>query len=309
MGASASPTALAPLRGQAAARLEQSRSSTGATWINKNPLLSRPLLNPTLRIVSHGGGVQTSGLLLMAERGDIGPKPDAAIMADTGDEPKEVWDYLEYVRERVSFPIYVVQRGDILEHVARSKRHDDQGQRVTLPYYLADGGQMKRTCTAELKIAAVTQKTREMLGLNKGQRVPKDVLIEVWIGISMDEKQRAGGFPAERWQEVRYPLLEMDLTRGGVERWLAERQYKRPPRSRCRICPYRSDESWRALSPEDFEHACQVDDSLRADGKPPKGMDSLAYLHRARKPLREVNLTAPSFGLPLEDDCFGVCGT
>lgn len=278
-------------------------------WKNLNPLLSRPILNPTMRIVSHGGGVQTSALLLMAARGDIGPMPDAAIIADTGDEPQVVWDYLEYITPQVPFPIYKVQRGDILEHVRRGKDPGDKGQRATLPYYLQHGGQMMRTCTASLKIDAVTQKTRELLGLRKGQRVPKDMLVEVWIGISMDEKQRAGGFPAERWQSVRYPLLEMDLTRGGCERWLTERQYKIPPRSRCRICPYRSDESWRELSPEDFEHACKVDDNLRADGKPLKGMKGLAYLHRSRKPLREADLTAPSFGLPLEDDCFGVCGT
>lgn len=280
-----------------------------APWVNKNPLLSRPLLNPTMRVVSHGGGIQTSTLLLMAARGEIGPMPDCAIIADTGDEPQEVWDYLDYITPLVPFPIYKVQRGDIIEHLRRGKNPDDKGQRVTLPLFLADGGQMMRTCTASLKIDAVTEKVRELLGVGRGLRVPKDTLVEVWIGISMDEKQRAGGFPAKPWQEVRYPLLEMDMTRGGCERWLAERQYQLPPRSRCIICPYRSDESWRALSPANFEHACQVDDLLREGGTPLKGMDSLAYLHAARKPLREVDLTAPSMGLPLEDDCFGVCGT
>lgn len=277
-------------------------------WVNLNPLLSRPLLNPTMRVVSHGGGVQTSTLLLMAARGVIGPMPDCAIIADTGDEPQEVWDYLDYIEPLLPFPVYKVQRGDILEHIARGKNPDDRGERVTLPYFMGDGGQMMRTCTKSLKIDAVTRKTRELLGLKKGARVPKDVLVEVWIGISMDEKKRAGGFPAELWQSVRYPLLEMDITRGGCERWLAERLYRLPPRSRCRICPYRSDESWRMLSPEDFEHACRVDDSLRVGG-PLKNMTSLAYLHAQRKPLREVDLTAPSLGLPLEDDCFGVCGT
>lgn len=277
-------------------------------WQNLNPLLSRPILNPTMRVVSHGGGVQTSTALLMAERGEIGPKPDCAIIADTGDEPQEVWDYLEYVEAQVSFPIYKVQRGDILEHIKRGKDPNDTGQRATLPYFLEDGGQMMRTCTASLKIDAVTRKIRELLGLKKGQRVPKDTLVEVWIGISMDEKHRAGGYPAETWQSVRYPLLEVDMTRGDCEQWLAKRQYRIPPRSRCRVCPYRSDESWRQLSPEDFEHACKIDDLLR-DGGPLKGMQSLAYLHNSRKPLREVDLTAPSFGLPLEDDCFGVCGT
>ncbi|MAG24937.1 hypothetical protein CMI47_05095 [Candidatus Pacearchaeota archaeon] len=280
-----------------------------AVWKNHNPLLSRPILNPTMRVVSHGGGVQTSTLLVMAARGDIGPMPDAAIVADTGDEPKEVWEYLDYIEPMIPFPIYKVQRGDIIQHIKRGKNPNDIGQRATLPLYLQDGGQMMRTCTASLKIDAVTAKIREMMGLTKGQKPPKDTLVEVWIGISMDEKRRAGGFPAKPWQSVRYPLLEADMTRGDCERYLAERQIKIPPRSRCRICPYRSDESWRELSPEDFEHACRVDDMMREGGTPLKGMDSLAYLHRDRKPLRDVDLTAPSMGLPLEDDCFGVCGT
>jgi len=278
-------------------------------WVNLNPLLSRPLLNPTMRIISHGGGIQTSTLCLMAARGDIGPMPDAAIMADTGDEPQAVWDYLECIRPQVPFPIYVVQKGNILEHIARSKLPAGDGkQRATLPFFLESGGQMMRTCTASLKIDAVTRKTRELLGLEKGQRVPKDVLVEVWIGISMDEKRRAGGFPAERWQEVRYPLLELDMTRGTCERWLSERQYKIPPRSRCIICPYRSNESWRELTVDEFEHACQIDESLRAGGKPPIGYQSLPYLHPDRKPLRQIDFGAQD-RLPMDDDCFGVCGT
>jgi hypothetical protein len=279
-------------------------------WINKHPLLSRPLLNPTYRIHSFGGGVQSWALAIAAERGDIGPKPDAYIMADTGDERRAMWEYLEQHQHLLTAPLHIIKKGDILEHIRRSKDPNDTGQRVTLPYYMADGGQMMRTCTAELKIAAVTLKVREMLGLTKGQRVPKDVLVEVWIGISMDERWRAGGFPAERWQEVRYPLLEMDLTLGGCERYLTERQIKIPPRSRCVVCPYRSNASWRELTPEEFEHACKVDDSLRAGGTPPKGMQSLPYLHRERRPLREIDLTpVPGLFEEPEDDCFGVCGT
>lgn len=279
-------------------------------WANHHPLISRPLLNPTLRIQSFGGGVQSWTLALATERGDVGPKPDAYIMADTGDEPQAVWDYLEAHRQHLTAPLFVVKKGDILEHIRRSKNPDDRGQRVTLPYYLGDGGQMMRTCTAELKIAAVTLKIREMLGLKKGAHVPKDVLVEVWIGISMDERWRAGGFPAERWQEVRYPLIEMDLTLGGCERWLTERQFKVPPRSRCIVCPYRSDRSWRDLTPGEFEHACAVDDGLRVGGTPPRGMQSLPYLHRDRRPLRDIDLSAkPDLFETPEDDCFGVCGT
>lgn len=279
---------------------------------NKNPLLSRALLNPTLRIVSFGGGIQSWALLVAADKGLLGPKPDFAILGDTDDESEAMWTYYEAHRDKVTTPIIVVPRGSILEHVRRSKQPHDGKQIATLPYYLQAGGQMMRTCTATFKIDAVTQKTRELLGLEKGQRVPKTTMVEVWIGFSMDEKKRAGGYPAELWQEVRYPLLELDWTRGDCERFLLENGFPVPARSRCIICPYRSDESWRLLDADEFEHACRIDDGLREGGTPPRGYESLPFLHPARKPLREVDLTPPSFGLPFnneETDCFGGCGT
>jgi hypothetical protein len=260
---------------------------------------------PTKRILSHGGGVQTSTLLFMADRGDIDPV-DAAIISDTGDEPQEVWDYLDYASSITGVPIIRTQNGDILEHIRRSKAEADGKQVVTLPYFLGDGGQMMRTCTKTLKIDAVTKEIRRLLGLKKGQRVPKDVCVEVLIGISTDEKWRAGGFPAENWKRVHYPLLSAEMSFASCIRWLEERQYRKPPRSRCRICPYRSNESWRQLSRDDFEHACRVDDSLRIGGAP-RGFQSLPYLHRERIPLRQVDLTRED--LFAEDDCMGACGT
>jgi hypothetical protein len=274
----------------------------GAFWRSVFP----PVEKPALRVLSHGGGVQTSTLLFMAARGEIDPI-DAAIIGDTGDEEQKVWDYLDYAAELTRVPIIRTQRGDLNEHIRRSKSEPDGKQLVTLPYFMGDGGRMMRTCTKTLKIDAVTQEIRKLLGLRKGQRVPKGVKVEVLIGISTDEKARAGGFPAEPWQGVRYPLLEEDMSFAGCLSWLAARQYRKPPRSRCIRCPFRSNESWRNLSPDDFESACQTDDFLRADGKPPRGMNSLAYLHADRIPLREVDLTRPDM-FP-EDDCMGACGT
>lgn len=265
-----------------------------------------PVEAPTLRILSHGGGVQTSTLLFMAGRGEIDPI-DAAIMGNPKNEERKVYEYLKYAAKQTNTPIYVVSKGDIIEHIRRSKSEPDGKQLVTLPYYMADGGQMMRTCTKALKIDAVTQKTRELLGLKKGQRVPKGVKVEVLIGISTDEKQRAGGFAAESWQTVRYPLLEADMSFASCIRWLEARQYRRPPRSRCIICPYRSNESWRALNPKEFEQACEVDDLLRAGGTAQRGMGSLPYLHSDRVPLRNVDLTRQD-DMFLEDDCMGACG-
>ena len=283
------------------------------SYINQNPLLSRALLNPTMRIVSFGGGIQSWAMLVAADQGLLGPKPDFAIIGDTDDESDAVWQYYETHRDRVTTDILVVRRGSIIDHIRRSKSEHDGKQIATLPYYLAAGGQMMRTCTDTFKIAAVTQKIRELLGVPKGKRVPKDTLVEVWVGFSMDEKKRAGGYPAELWQEVRYPLLELGWTRGQCEQFLMDAGFPVPARSRCIICPYRSDESWRSLSADEFAHAVRIDESLREGGIPPRGYESLPYLHRERKPLRYVDFTPPSFGLPFgdneEEDCFGGCGT
>lgn len=274
---------------------------SGDFWRRVHP--SPP--NPTLRILSHGGGVQTSTILFMAERGEI-PPISAAIMGDTEDEPQEVYEYLRYASELTHIPVILASNGNILDHIRRSKSEADGKQIVTLPYFLADGGQMMRTCTKTLKIDAVTKEIRKMLGLRKGQRVPKYVQVEILVGISTDEKHRAGGFAAEPWQTVTYPLLNADMSLANCYGWLAERQYRRPPRSRCRVCPYHSNEQWRALSREDFEHACAVDDSLREGGVPPRGYKSLPYLHPARIPLREVDLTRQD-QFPMLDDCMGAC--
>lgn len=283
------------------------------TYHNHHPMLSRPLFKPTLRVVSFGGGIQSWAMLVAADKGLLGPKPDFAIIGDTGNESDAMWDYYETHRHRVSTEIRVVKRGDILQHIRRSKGEPDGKQLATLPYYLGDGGQMMRTCTASFKIDAVTQEIRRLLNVKKGARMPKDTLVEVWVGFSMDERKRAGGYPAEIWQEVRYPLLEIDFTRGRCEQFLVENGFPVPPRSRCIICPYRSDESWRQLTAEEFEEACQIDEQLREGGTPPRGYKSLPYLHRERKPLREVDFTPPSMGLPIDDneehDCFGGCGT
>jgi hypothetical protein len=66
-----------------------------------------------LRILSLGAGVQSSTLLLMAAAGELEHVPDAAIFADTGWEPRAVYEWLDWLEEQVRgvIPIYRVSRG------------------------------------------------------------------------------------------------------------------------------------------------------------------------------------------------------
>tara|TARA_R110001606_G_scaffold340650_1_gene488896 strand:- start:353 stop:583 length:231 start_codon:yes stop_codon:yes gene_type:complete len=57
-----------------------------------------------IRILSLGAGVQSSTLALMIEKGLV-PMIDAAIFADTGAEPKKVYEWLNWLEKQVSFPV------------------------------------------------------------------------------------------------------------------------------------------------------------------------------------------------------------
>ena len=69
--------------------------------------------NPSLRILSLGAGVQSSTMALMADAGEFGVKPDAAVFADTGWEPEPVIKHLEYLKNVISYPIHIVKKGNI----------------------------------------------------------------------------------------------------------------------------------------------------------------------------------------------------
>lgn len=80
-----------------------------------------------LRMLSLGAGVQSTTLALMAAHGEIGPMPDCAIFADTGWEPKAVYEHLAWLRSPniLPFPVHIVSasnlRADLIAG-ARGKR-------------------------------------------------------------------------------------------------------------------------------------------------------------------------------------------
>jgi hypothetical protein len=68
-----------------------------------------------LRAPSLGAGVQSTTMALMAVHGEIGPMPDCAIFADTGWEPRAVYDHLEWLMSGnvLPFPVHIVSAGNI----------------------------------------------------------------------------------------------------------------------------------------------------------------------------------------------------
>lgn len=265
-----------------------------------------------LRVLSLGAGVQSSTLLLMAARGEFEHVPDCAIFADTGWEPPHVYEWLDFLEEEVRgvIPIHRVSIGNIREAVLdRSKRNPQP------PFYVrsnqADRETMiRRQCTKGYKIEPIQKKVRELIGLKPRQRAPKEVVVEQWMGISMDEVQRMK--PSRlAWIEHRWPLIERRMDRRGCFSWMSDHGYPEPDKSSCIGCPYHSDHQWREMrdnDPESWRDAVEFDRQLREVGV--RGIEGECYLHRSLVPLDEVDLsTAEDRGqLNFLAECEGMCG-
>ena len=65
-----------------------------------------------LNVLSLGAGVQSSTLALMAAHGEIEPMPDCAIFADTGDEPKAVYEWLVWLETQLPFEVCLLYTSD-----------------------------------------------------------------------------------------------------------------------------------------------------------------------------------------------------
>ena len=277
-----------------------------------------------LKILSLGAGVQSTAVLLMSCKGEL-PKLDAAIFADTGWEPKEVYEHFEWLKaeaEKAGIPVYIVSIGDIRANHLKAKfrvSNSKEGRyQIDMPVFSKRGidtGITTRQCTSEYKIKPVERKVRELLGYKKGQRIPPDSA-QQWLGISTDEIRRAK-ISKVKWYDLHYPLLiDKRMSRADCLSWL-EKNYpeRKIPRSACIGCPFHSNEEWSRMKNEDpvsWEDAVDFDKKLRdLDAGKDKGLAGKLYLHSSCVPLSEVDFdTAEEKGQdPLWlSECSGMCG-
>jgi hypothetical protein len=265
-----------------------------------------------LRVISLGAGVQSTTLALMAAHGEIGPMPDCAIFADTGWEPKPVYDHLAWLVSPgvPPFPVHIVSAGNIRDGLARGA----QGARwASIPAFTktatGETGMIRRQCTKEYKIVPIRRKVRELTGL-AGKRSPDHPVVEQWIGISLDEVVRMK-MSFEPWQVNRWPLIEQRMTRRDCLRWLEKHGYPTPPKSACIGCPYHSDAVWRQIrddDPQAWADAVAMDRQIRTGFRNLRGE---VFLHRSCVPLDEADLKARQDKGQLDlftDECDGMCG-
>lgn len=163
-----------------------------------------------LQVLSLGGGVQSSALLLMCIDGKF-EKPDVVIFSDTGSEMDSTYSTIDSLEK-------ICKENKIKFHIVGSFFSEN----ATLPgrwklheYYLEMGilpmvGNPR--CTFNFKIYPVRRKVREIL-LSMPRYPIGATQCNMWIGITTDERHRSEHEPDIIWAKNRYPLLEMELTR------------------------------------------------------------------------------------------------
>jgi hypothetical protein len=271
-----------------------------------NLSFSKEIPGANLRVISLGAGVQSTVMALMAGMGKITPMPDCAIFADTQFEPVSVYDHLDWLEEQLPFPVFKVTAGNIKTDALNGI--NPRGKEfVTMPFYTTNG-LGKRQCTSDYKIDPIRNKTRELLGLKKGERA-KDKLCETWIGISTDEMQRVKE-SRDKYIINRFPLLELGMKRRDCHQWFDEYfPHKKLAKSACIACPYHDNRLWRDMKmndPQSFDEAVEFDKKIRTQNT--KNIEQ--FVHSSLKPLSEVDFSSAEDKGQLNflDECDGMCG-
>ena len=242
-------------------------------------------------VLNLGAGVQSTCLYLLAREPDATLRFDVAIFADTGEEPAAVYRHLDYLRSLGQPEIWTRSAGKLGDDLIHGRK--GTGQRfASIPAFTAEDhllrpgscehrlppapkyGRVRRQCTSEYKIQVIERAIRrEVVGLKPRQRMPKDVRVFQYFGITTDEGQRAERakrrFEKLPWAVPVYPFLEMGWSRQDCEALLEDRLPHPVPRSACVFCPYRTNKEWLRLKqtdPDGWRRAVEIDHALRTEG-------------------------------------------
>lgn len=259
-----------------------------------------------MRVVSYGGGVQSTALLVLAAQRRI--DFPVFLLANVGDDSEHPAT-LRYVRE-VAAP-YAEAHGielHILDRVRRDGTTETLWGRLTregsrsvgIPVRMSNGAPGTRSCTADFKIRVVNRWLRQ-------NGATPDNPATVAIGISVDEIHRANNRRPEPYSQVVYPLLDLRLRRTDCARVIREAGLPVPPKSSCFFCPFHRVSTWidmRRDEPELFEKSVQLERHInvrRAD----LGKDSV-WLTDLAGPLDKV-IPDGVETLPFADDGDSSC--
>jgi len=139
---------------------------------------------------------------------------------------------------------------------------------------------LRQQCAAECKTDVCERIIRRQdIGLEYRRRMPRDLRVVQYFGLSHDEPRRVSKVK-NRFDCVAY-LKEQNIPH-------------EVPRCACVFCPYKSDHEWLRLKENDpagWPKAVEVDEARRRPGAVAnRRLEQSIYLHRSCLPLVEVDL-------------------
>lgn len=191
--------------------------------LKNNP--NRDWSKQPLQVLSYGGGVQSSAMLLMIQNNTL-PKPDIVVHSDTGSEMPHTEKVIEWARLlciSLELPFATVMSN-------RGRLHEDYLAKQTIPMV------RQRSCTFNFKVTPQRKFFRRIVGNGGGK-----VLVECWLGITTDEKQRRiSVHDADvKWTKSVYPLLDVKpTTRRECVSLIQNNTDISIAKSGCFCCPY-----------------------------------------------------------------------
>jgi hypothetical protein len=224
-----------------------------------------------LKILSLGWGVQSFTIAAMSALGEIEPF-DYAIHSDTTFESEATYNF------RAKWEPWLTERGVNIITVTDPKatqaifNEPDKGNVFVPAYFLNDDvtpsrrGQLNRSCTDRWKIRPLRKKVTQLLKERKISKKPG--VVQQWLGISMDERQRMNTSDVQ-FVVNRFPLIEKRMSRNDCINWLGRNGLEVPHKSACVFCPYSNKARWNSLKRaggKDWAVAQQFDNAIRKVG-------------------------------------------
>ena len=194
-----------------------------------------------LEVLSYGGGVQSTAIILMAIDGVI-DRPDMVVFADTGSELPSTYETVGAIHalcDDAGIRFEIVENAFGGETPGTYDLHEWYLMHQRLPMV----GQPR--CTFNFKIYPVRRFVKSLVD----QSMPKP-WANSWLGITTDEAHRARQSEI-LWMDSTYPLLALEMSRDDCARYISKHYPDLAvSKSGCFCCPYQSAKKWIKLKVE-----------------------------------------------------------
>lgn len=215
------------------------------------------------QIWNSGGGVQSTAIAALIVLGKL-PKPDLAVIADTGRERSTTWRYLEKwvmpALQTAGVTLHRVKKEDYTSIDLYGGKDKDTLLIPAFTTQSGDVGKLPTYCSAEWKRDVIRRWASKTHNVKQATN---------WIGYSIDEVGRAATAQKSRknqgkWQ-VTFPLIDSSLNRGDCVAIVERMGWPTPPRSSCWMCPNHLMQEWREIrnDPRDWKGVIEFENKLR----------------------------------------------